>query len=106
MSTNDERREVAAKLREYAGDRFTINTCLRFALFGDYPSYLQYSDEKVLHVLADLIEPEPERMCRIKDMRCTECGGNLDSYFHFSDESSEWKIRPFCSWCGAKVVDK
>lgn len=113
MLPKEERREIAARLREHQHDDVRASTYedgmvsswlrLKDALGadGDDP---QEDHTMMFGYLADLIEPE-ERTCRVKDMRCTRCGGNLDSYFHFSDEGSEWKIRPFCSWCGAKILN-
>ena len=78
--TNEERREVAAKLRRLAERH-----------------------EGVLY-LADLVEPEPERTCRDLggedgtvfehyDFGCSECG--------FASCAVDAK---FCSECGARVT--
>lgn len=108
MPTNDERREVAAKLRE----PFDVLPQGRYyhashTLFG---MGLYTSSEVALRLgvcrLADLIEPE-ERTCRVymkwdgldgHDPTCSACGAYLD------DE--KWRELKFCPNCGAKVIQE
>lgn len=83
--TNNERRAVAARLRELPTDMYEVeelwetkglDTCckdqtdyylIHFALFGCFPAdYMHPCDYEELHMrLADLIEPEPEQTCRV-----------------------------------------
>ena len=114
MPTNEERREVAAKLRkadltEGASymqeiEGFDSVTAVRFVmwpnlvsvLFGDKPIV---SLQEIIDRLADLIEPEPKRTCRnlSKDFavfHCSECG-----FFQ-----RDAPCLRFCPKCGTKVV--
>lgn len=134
--TNDERREVAKRLRELPTDMYEVeelwetkglDTCckdqtdyylIHFALFGCFPAdHMHPCDYKELHMrLADLIEPEHERMCSINadwyngDLehsvyRCSACGAvMLDDACYF-DGSSDLDWFHYCPNCGAKVVD-
>ena len=109
MPTNEERLDVAARLRGIVEktwytswhELYTIkNAC------GCYDE--QDSQDMVLKDrLADLIEPEPERTCTMAtDSRnfrtevvvwfCSECGSPI-----YND------MKPsYCLYCGAKVVDE
>lgn len=97
MPTNDERRDVAVKLRDMAVRTNPSWPALMEALGTPGRSVtVQY--------LADLIEPE-ERTCRVymkwdgldgHDPTCSACGAYLD------DE--KWCELKFCPNCGAKVV--
>lgn len=119
--TNNERREVARRLRELPTDMYEVedlwemkglDTCckdqtdyylIHFALFGCFPAdHMHPCDYEELHMrLADLIEPEPERTCiyvydeESAGWRCSECGGLEPVGDH---------VR-YCPDCGAKVVD-
>lgn len=98
MPTNDERREVAARLRE-PYPRFT-NLADAFGLTAPVPIH------ELRYHLADLIEPE-ERTCRMRDTGwddgqctwgciCSECGARHEH------ERGAWMN--FCPNCGARVV--
>ena len=106
MPTNDERREVAARLRE----PFDVLPQGRYyhasnTLFG---MGLYTSSEVALRLgvrrLADLIEPE-ERTCRIYDtdhafedsIRCDACKMTF---------RRPWQPFKFCPNCGAKVIQE
>lgn len=107
MPTNEERREVAARLRGIVEktwytswhELYTIkNAC------GCYDE--QDSQDMVLKDrLADLIEPEPERTCSIHEtdheyedsVRCSECRMTFNR---------PWQPFNYCPHCGAKVVDE
>lgn len=88
MPTNDERREVAARLRKDDVFWNVVKT--------DIDTYRNY--------LADLIEPEPERTCEfipfIEDdgsvfvENCSECDAAVLSRCGFN----------YCPNCGARVV--
>ena len=65
MPTNDERREVAARLRNYENLRESFREspiCAFLDALG-----VEYLDWKnVCNRLAELIEPEPERTCKME----------------------------------------
>ena len=124
--TDDERREVAARLRELAEDYEKVPV-LSIIAAGELPAPIDdafmacgigravYATE-ICGRLADLIEPE-ERTCRNianKNDRefgapfiCSECGADphdAESYFcGFSNGEHDWR---FCPNCGAKVVEE
>ena len=101
--TADERREVAARLRELIyqygmpdGERF--HELLNMTI-GDPSGYRTYVS--TIQRLADLIEPE-EGTCRmdtngsgegLHQWWCSECGGCTVAFTR----------PPFCSRCGARV---
>lgn len=100
MPTNEERREVARRLRELAGTYITIGD-LESALCIDMSSGRVdiARDSESISGLADLIEPEPERTCKIvnsenkfANWECSACGEEIK----YSDN--------YCPNCGAKVV--
>lgn len=120
--TNNERREVAKRLRELPTDMYEVeelwetkglDTCckdqtdyylIHFALFECFPEdHMHPCDYEELHNrLADLIDPKQERTCiYVYDeesavWRCSECGGLEPVGDH---------VR-YCPDCGAKVVDE
>lgn len=118
MPTNDERREVAARLRELPTDMYEVeelwemeglDTCckdqtdyylIHFALFGCFPAdHMHPCDYEELHArLAELIEPE-ERTCYVEHID--------DDSFHLScgHEAAGHVSPSFCPYCGAKVVE-
>lgn len=119
MPTNDERREVAAKLRktnlaEGAEDiqeiqRFDYVTAVRFVMWPNLVSVLFrgkpiVSMHEIIERLADLIEPEPERTVNLAeavDAICGEmCGDGWDWRMR-----AEAVVRTVAEMCGAKVVN-
>lgn len=108
MPTNDERREVAARLRELVADWFDdgefydrgeVEDVLGLAT-GDGAWY----EAAGVRRLADLIEPE-ERTCRDDGtgaFRCTRCGAfaRRDAVM---DCTGQIPLR-YCPNCGAKVM--
>lgn len=99
--TDEERREVAKRLRVLASHREVDKEMFHDAI-GVWPGGCidGYDPVGVMH-LADLIEPKPERTCRLVEdsenrTACSECGA---SYLCMSDAS-------FCPDCGAKVVEE
>lgn len=109
MSTNEERREVARKMRLNAWMAHHMNTSDDFArevfraamdeAIGDYRAAIDR--------LADLIEPEHERTCRRRNhdtdnyyMRCCSCSRCNAGWF----EDIYDKPFSYCPHCGAKVV--
>ena len=109
--TRDERREVAARLRELVADWFDDG---EFYDRGEVEDVLglatddgAWYEAAGVRRLADLIEPE-ERTCRMRDASwdagqrtwgciCSECGAKHEH------KRSRWMN--FCPNCGAMVVD-
>lgn len=114
MPTNEERREVAARLRGYLSYAIKhdadehVDACIHGnAMFrniaqavGGGISNITDTYEETLIKLIGLIEPEPERTCRWKHIEGTwfmsECGERYD------------RVMPdnYCPNCGAKVVEE
>lgn len=97
MPTNEERREVARKLRECSKAKVVYYPISNlFAATGT-------ADELILFDrLADMIEPEPERtghavedvsVGRYVSWRCSECEQPIN------------KADNYCPNCGAKLVE-
>lgn len=132
MPTNEERREVARRLRELPTDMYEVeelwemkglDTCckdqtdyylIHFALFKCFPvDHMHPCDYEELHMrLADLIEPEPERTCHVEKYHpeselyfetCSECGCILSANWPGDRHCMTAK---YCPNCGAKVVDE
>lgn len=120
MTSNEERREVAARLRksiltEGAADieeRMGLKPLIaaRFVAVSNLIAALSF-DKGIVSMcelanrLADLIEPEPERTCIMRFYlasnlwRCSECDGKT-----YAERTNDEKP-DFCQWCGAKVVN-
>lgn len=110
MPTNDERREIAARLRDNR-DSITPHSLIDY-IFDD--PWRHNAREDVADRLADLIDPE-ERTCRNianeiykefgEPFICSECGADPhdgENFFcGFSSVEHDWR---FCPNCGAKVV--
>ena len=126
MPTNEERREVAARLRgdpydtlipyrtgihfgmgcHEAANRFW-DMCERIKSAGDYD--IAYSTRSVL---ADLIEPEPERTARLEYDEvhgcniCTGCGERYKHGMYMAvtyDDFIAYKPMRYCPACGARL---
>ncbi len=99
--TDKERREVAARLRVLASHREVDKEMFHDAI-GVWPGgCIDGYDPVGVMELADLIEPAPERTCRLVEddenrTACSECGA---SYLCMSDAS-------YCPDCGAKVIEE
>ena len=107
MPTNEERREVAARLREVRSvPEWATTACCIAELIGEYDYPLWDSSKQLFDLLADLIEPEPERTCNAEQIPympgCYE--GNWCSVCHCIEFESDEPN--YCPNCGAKVVDK
>lgn len=104
MPTNEERREVAARLRKKYFERqgtfepqsISIQAMNRL---DDLLDCLPKRRDMFLD-LADLIEPEPERTCGLRSRltgmycyECSKCGRGM---------KADWA---YCPNCGAKVVE-
>lgn len=116
MVTDDERRAVAARIRElrkHAWDESSV-----FDLLGCAVEECGLDDTDQLFArLADLIEPEPERTCHIKISdctdslgqkmyRCSECGSLTTDDACFFEGEPDIDGFSYCPNCGAKVVEE
>lgn len=110
MPTDEERREVAARLREYAAEGVTdlVQLALDIAE-AVWPESDVINYAKAELELADIIEPEPERTCRVRNLGgisgnalplllCSECGEA--NYAQANGEP--WR---YCPNCGARVKE-
>lgn len=115
MPTNDDRRQIAERLRsrrkQMESERPPASKFLASFIYlveiGRAVSLGEKGD--LFNRLADLIEPEPERTCGIDmpvidwetgetDYRCSSCG--------FSADPQDWaETYVYCPHCGAKVVE-
>ena len=111
--SDEERREVAARLREARANLENIPR-LRDVYQSSFIYLIELAkavgDSEILNRLADLIEPEPERTCELERVkkgalydvwRYTCCG-----YEHAERVSGESIAANFCPSCGAKVVEE
>lgn len=109
--SNDERREVAARLRDMANRRGLYGGDVFFANLIDALSMeRRTSVGEILERLADLIEPE-DRTCRIEPIKSgtrylvskyTCCGYELvDS---LTDPHASNIPEGYCPSCGARVI--
>lgn len=109
MPTNDERREVAARLREVWASGCTFVSFFEFDC-DDFET-CQECSKCCGNRLADLIEPEPERTCHMEFRK----HGAIYDVFYFDccdEEFSESRTDQYasgisgnvCPYCGAKVV--
>ena len=103
MPTNEERREVARKLRETSDEiRYWCDTnpywYVMKCIYGDVEIH---DDNELFYRLADLIEPEPERtghavedvsVGRYVSWRCSECEQPIN------------KADNYCPNCGSRVI--
>lgn len=111
MSTNDERREVAARLRSL---KFTFEDDLEYELSAFYDALECNPRQKRWEInpywfLADLIEPELERTCgEWRGGEYITNGGFTETYAELWCEhcdillDEDWQ---YCPECGAKVVE-
>ena len=109
MVTDTKRREVAARLRKAVG-----LTEFAEVLGFNWTDDSDWVWNDVSNLVADLIEPNPERTCRdvgdsVKFV-CSECGASLD-YEGRWDEPTYWvddvaAVVEYCPNCGAQVVDE
>ena len=115
MISNDERREVAARLREQKP--WSVFTDFQDCI-GDLCDAV-FDDEGDLNdmfglkkSLADLIEPEPERTCH-KELMITEAYTGTEVEFFGCSECGQWLSETdcygladgpnYCENCGCKV---
>lgn len=88
MPTDDERRRAAVNFLRMCSDE------------GLYSEFGEWCDACGPGRLADLIEPEPERTCRMIDNGVELCCSECDCRHSYDDEPK------FCMGCGARVVDE
>lgn len=121
MPTNDERREIAARLREKYGEQFGmfVPQAMEMQACNMLENLLDCLPKRrdMFLDLADLIEPEPERTCAFTDNwndpdlplpTCSACGWEAEEtdcvcviggpMFQYGGK--------FCKECGAKVVSE
>lgn len=122
MVTNDERRAAANTIRRYNGQA----NCMYLIKYAACKGDLDASESAFLNRLADLIEPEPERTCRVvtdknavsqtqevHTKHCSECSYVFGREQHRQllpglDEEfvlHAVQIPDYCPNCGAKVVE-
>lgn len=106
MPTNDERREVAARLRRLSGHREVDKEFVHEALGLYMGECVDGYDPVSVSKLADLIEPE-ERTCRMEptgdgSVVCSACRTEYTSRWLHEGEY----VERYCSNCGAKVVSE
>ena len=101
MISNDERREIAARLRmlasHKAADEELVHDTLGLYRGENIEGYDTYG---VMH-LADLIDPDPERTCHYESTDrctwfCTSCGMEVD-VLHYGYN--------YCPNCGARIIE-
>lgn len=102
MPTNEESREIAARLRyvgEHGAPEWATTACCIAECIGedDYPIW--ESSAPLFGKLADLIDHEPERTCRMIDNGCELCCSLCDTRHDYDDQPN------YCMGCGAKVVN-
>ena len=112
--TNEERREVAAMLREDIGLR-TFAEIFGFSWTDESDWYWRDVTAKV----ADYVEPEPERTCRVELIdtgneasyehyeyiaHCHSCHHEF-GYVLYNEDGDTWQdeLPNFCPNCGCKV---
>ena len=108
MPTNDERREVAARLRNWESFRETFREspiCAVIDALG-VEGYLDWRG--VFELLAGLIEPGPERTCNNSYVggctvafKCSACG---ESCFYPKKGNGKYVAPRYYPICGAEVV--
>lgn len=98
MPTNDERREVAARLRILSGHREVDKEFVHEALGLYMGECVDGYDPVSVSELADLIEPE-ERTCHMVDNGVELCCSECDGRHSYDDEPD------YCMHCGARVEE-
>lgn len=124
MVTNDERREMAARLRGLAAEDLEDG---EFYDCGEVEDALDLATDDGnwyevdgVRRLADLLEPEPERTCTMDKSEfadfapeyeglysCPKCGEETAVLACVNEDGDmEWVKPRFCGFCRAKVVEK
>ena len=108
MPTDEERREVAARLRKHVGKPLFTGQDVEGIMGAQRSDFDLILADASYRRLANLIEPE-ERTCRMHDANwddgqctwgciCSECGAKHEH------KRSVWMN--FCPNCGAKVIQE
>lgn len=129
MPTNEERREVARKLREKQSERNRPDVfvpqsmgVMAEILYEDLISCVP-NRGNIFLALADLIEPEPERTCNVifrshelsqtqtaLVKSCSGCGfefgTEIKNTFPFEVTINSISIPNYCPNCGAEVIQE
>lgn len=112
MPSNEERREVAARLRTVTREdtRLVFTEEILSALIGGFTVTEENEADTLLVInrLADLIEPE-DRTCRnIMELwfnfECSACGCNVEGGDELGHNNSAGAFK-FCPNCGARVKE-
>lgn len=115
--TDEELNEIASRLRRTAADSLggeSLQKALARITVAEDVSW-----RGVMRRLADLIEPEPERTCRMDKSEfadfapeyeglysCPKCGEETAVLACVNEDGDmEWMKPRFCGFCGAKVVE-
>ena len=107
MISNDERREVAARLRaldvhdwnDFMDEVDSLETAIGCSIGQDW------QDQNWWHRLADLIEPPTCKNLAthlVDELVCSACGERVD--IAYLDKDDDYRVR-YCPGCGAKVVE-
>lgn len=110
MVTDDERREVAARLRENANKHGVVLDYLGSTQAASWWLLLHTigcnsnEQEVAFNMLADLIDPTCEMVVKNGHACCGKCGHRLAGECEV--EEDYYEFRPFCPECGARVVDE
>lgn len=104
MTSREEREEVAKKLREGGIARNETEAyVLLLHCIGIRPQLPAVNTYKpALERLADLIDPTCELKIQDGHACCGNCGHRLAG--EYEEEEGYWCFRPYCPYCGARVV--
>lgn len=123
MITDEQRREVANKLRELEVGEFDDGEYYDSAEVEDALGLVTddgaWYEADGVRALADLIEPEPERTCTMDKSEfadfaqeyeglysCSKCGEQTAVLACVNEDGDmEWIKPRSCGFCGAKVVN-
>ena len=107
MISDDERREVAARLRsldvhdwnDFMDEVDSLETAIGCSIGQDW------QDQNWWHRLADLIDPPTCKNLAthlVDELVCSACGERVD--IAYLDSEDDYRVR-YCPGCGAKVVE-
>lgn len=113
MPTNEERKALAKRLRTLASHGAADEEMVLDAL-DLYPGeYIEGFNPRCVERLADLIEPEPERTCRIRQHRCTNCDHEINNKAYFVKielGDGIWTVGSrtanYCPNCGCRIKEE
>ena len=107
MISNDERREIAARLRFTDHNMTWSEGCFCIADdVGAAPTGNEHDDVLAFaHALSDLIDPPTCKNLAthlVDELVCSACGERVD--IAYLDSEDDYRVR-YCPGCGAKVVE-